>query len=60
MNRLRDIRRQKGFTQLKLANLAGVSTTTINMAEQRLIRPTLETRQKIAGALEVNPEDVCW
>jgi transcriptional regulator with XRE-family HTH domain len=50
---LRDLRARKGWSQERLARVAGVSLGTINQAERGLRLPTVMTQQRIAEALEV-------
>jgi transcriptional regulator with XRE-family HTH domain len=60
MKMLKTLRKQKALSQRDLAKLAGLSPTTINRIEQRLIEPNPSTKRKLASALEVKPEDIQW
>jgi transcriptional regulator with XRE-family HTH domain len=57
---LKTIRRRKALSQRDLAELAGVSPTTINRIEQKLIEPNHVTKRKISAALGVEPADIQW
>ena len=52
------IRRRRMWTQARLADEAGVSPTTVSGIESgRISRPHFGTLRKLAGALEVEPEE---
>lgn len=53
---IRRIRREKKITQKKLAEMTGLTNVVINYYEHGAKNPTIETVQKIAGALGVEPE----
>ena len=49
---IRRIRREKKITQKKLAEMTGLTNVVINYYEHGAKNPTIETVQKIAGALK--------
>ena len=51
--KLKTIRKARGFTQEKLAKEVGLSTITIKGYESNKFSPSLETLTKIAEKLEV-------
>ena len=53
-NRLRNYRLQKGFSQEKLAEIAGCHTTYIGQLERGEKNATIESIEKIASALQVS------
>ena len=56
---LKEIRKQKGFTQEQLADKSGVDQTTISGIEcERIKRPRWEIVSRLAKALEVPPEEL--
>jgi DNA-binding XRE family transcriptional regulator len=58
MKTLKTFRKQKALSQRDLAKIAGLSPTTINRVEQRLIEPNPSTKRKIAKALKVKLEEI--
>ena len=56
--KLRELRTQKLLTQQDLANLAGVSVTTIQSMEQGRHLPLFRTARRIAEALAVEPLEI--
>ena len=56
--KLYEIRTAKGMSIRKLAELSGVSKTTINDIENNRHDPTLYTLCMIAAALQVAPEQI--
>lgn len=58
MNRLREIRRQRGLNQAKLADLAGMSPITVSRLEtgERLLKE--DTAIDLARALKCQPGDL--
>ena len=56
--KLQQIRKTKGLTQAKLAELAGVNEKHISTLETGVYFPTYETLRKVLTALELNIEDV--
>lgn len=57
MTTIKELRRAKGWSQIKLAIEAGVSPTTISKLE-RGSECNLTTKRAIADALGVSPNDV--
>lgn len=55
---LYQIRSGKGISSRKLAELSGVSKSTINNIENNRFEPTLRTICMLAQALQVSPEDL--
>lgn len=55
---IREIRRQRGISQLELSNLSGVSHGYISELENGLKIPTVGTICKLARALECKPEEL--
>ena len=60
MNKLHEIREEKGVSLRELAKLAGVSKTQINEIENGQSDPTLKTMCLIAKALNMKIEDIFW
>ncbi len=52
--RLRELRRQRGLSQERLADLAGCDRTYIGMLERKLGNPSLSVLGAIADALGVD------
>jgi transcriptional regulator with XRE-family HTH domain len=50
--RLRELRTEKGFNQLYLGTLAGVSEDFISLVERGINTPSFETIESLAAALE--------
>jgi putative transcriptional regulator len=57
-NRLREIRSERGLTQLQLAELAGVSRKTINTVENGIFVPSTLLALKLAKVLGLAVEQV--
>jgi len=57
-DRVRELRLERGLTQEKLANRAGMHFTAIGHIERASRSSTLETILKLARALEVQPKDL--
>lgn len=55
-NRIREVRKQRGYTQKKLGELCGIAEPTIRRYENGKLNPKRETIEKIATALECRPE----
>ena len=53
-NYLIQLRNQKSISQRKLAELAGVTNSTISRLEADLVTPDLKTIEKLANALAVD------
>ena len=60
MNRLREARDAKGWTQAELAARVGVSRKTINTVENRVFTPSAILAIKLAEALELSVEQLFW
>lgn len=58
MNRIRQIRENRSFSQTQLAEMIGTSQPTINRLEKGQRKLTVEWMQKIAAALQVAPSDL--
>ena len=52
--RLRQLRTEKGFNQLYLGELAGVSEDFISLVERGINTPSFETIEALAAALETS------
>ena len=55
---LRELRRRKLLSQRELAQLAGVSPTTVINIEAGKIQPHPSTLRKLAEALGISPEEM--
>lgn len=53
---LRALRQERRMSQETLSSLAGLDRTYISMLERGKRKPSLETVEKIAGALQME----CW
>ncbi len=51
--RLKEIRKEKGFTQKELGELVGISEVMIGQYERGVRTPKIEMRKKLANALDV-------
>ena len=60
MNRLREVRDGRGWTQAELAAHVGVSRKTINTIENRVFTPSALLALKLAEALEKPVEQLFW
>lgn len=60
MNRVKDFRKDIGFSQLELAKSIGVSRQTINMIENDKYNPTLELCLNLARALQTDLNALFW
>ncbi len=56
--RIRNFRKEKGFSQEELANIANLHATYIGQLERGEKNATLESIEKVANALEVSLEDL--
>ena len=56
--RLKAIRKQKGFTQLKLAEKSGVPQGNISLYETGKFIPTILTVECLCGALEITATEL--
>ncbi|HEY0525188.1 MAG TPA: helix-turn-helix transcriptional regulator, partial [Stellaceae bacterium] len=55
---LRLMRRERGWSQEKLAHLVGVSRNYIGMIERQGNSPTIAVIEKIAAAFEITPAEL--
>src|SRR6476469_7416968 len=60
LNRLRDARDAKRWTQAELAARVGVSRKTVNTVENRVFTPSATLAIKLAEALELSVEQLFW
>ncbi len=58
MDRIRELRNLKGFSQAKLAVKAGMDPATLNRIEQGKGNPNLKTLEKLAETLGVSVVDL--
>lgn len=58
MNRIRELREQKGWSTYKLAELVGTTQSTIHRLEAGRRKLTVEWMRRIADALGVQPADL--
>jgi len=56
--RVREIRKERGYSQEELAHFAGLHRTAITHIERATRSSTLETLEKLARALKVAPADL--
>lgn len=56
MNRLRQVRKERGLTQFELAKRTGIHPTEIGKVERGILKPFPRWRKKLSQALGV-PED---
>ena len=57
MDKLKELRKEKGLTQMDLAVKVGVSLTTIRMWEGGVSEPKPENKDKLEKALDI--KEVC-
>jgi len=55
-SKIKDFRKKKGVTQVKLAEMSGLSQQTISFLERGYLNISLRTFKKIADALELSIE----
>ena len=55
---IKRIRKEKGLTQKQLGELCGLADSAIRRYENGGANPKIETKKKIANALEVPVEDI--
>jgi transcriptional regulator with XRE-family HTH domain len=55
---LRILRKQKGLSQEELAFQAGINRNYVGQIEREEKSPTIDTLEKLAGALDVIPEAI--
>lgn len=56
-SRIRDSRILRGFSQLELAELAGIDQAQVSQFENRRVLPKMNTFYKLIRALEINPSE---
>jgi transcriptional regulator with XRE-family HTH domain len=56
MNRIKEVMKEQGRTQVWLAGKIGKSQGTVALYVNNKIQPTLDTLYRIAEYLEVNPK----
>ena len=56
--RLREIRKQKGFTQKELSEKSGLAIVNISFYERERITPNLFSLECLCGALEVTATEL--
>ncbi|OAM26395.1 MULTISPECIES: helix-turn-helix transcriptional regulator [Eikenella] len=59
-NQVRDLRRQKGWSQQELAERVEVARQTINLIENNRYNPTLSLCLKLARVLESDLNTLFW
>lgn len=57
-NRIKEIRKRKGYTQEELANNVNVTRQTINAIENQKYNPTLELAIKLSKLLKTSVEEL--
>lgn len=57
-DRLREARKEKGFTQERMAKQMNIHRTTYTKYESGLVQPDLDGFYQIVKILEVNPMDL--
>jgi putative transcriptional regulator len=57
-NRVKELRKEKGFTQEDLAEVIGVSRQTVNAIEKQKFDPSLNTAFKMAKLFELPIESI--
>ena len=57
-NRVKELRREKGYTQEDLAEIIGVSRQTVNAIEKQKFDPSLNTAFKMAKLFELPIESI--
>jgi len=58
MNRLKEIRREKGLSQLRLAFVTGISPSDISRIENDWIRPYPGWRKRFSRALGISEDEI--
>lgn len=56
-DRIKQIRKQKGFSQIQAAELAGIDPKSLSRIESGVFNPSVETLQGLALALNVEMQD---
>ncbi|MHB8172115.1 MAG: helix-turn-helix domain-containing protein [Thermincolia bacterium] len=54
--RIQELRNAKGYSLIKLAEMAGVGKNTLHDIEHNRANPSISTLNKIATALNVDPK----
>ncbi|MEL0309084.1 MAG: helix-turn-helix transcriptional regulator [Flavobacteriaceae bacterium] len=57
-NRVKELRKEKGYTQEDLAEFIGVSRQTVNAIEKQKFDPSLNTAFKMAKIFELPIESI--
>ena len=57
-NRVKELRKEKGYTQEELAEIIGVSRQTVNAIEKQKFDPSLNTAFKMAKLFELPIESI--
>jgi putative transcriptional regulator len=57
-NRVKELRKEKGYTQENLAEIIGVSRQTVNAIEKEKFDPSLNTAFKMAKLFELPIESI--
>ena len=57
-NRVKELRKEKGYTQEDLAEIIGVSRQTVNAIEKQKFDPSLNTAFKMAKLFELPIESI--
>ena len=57
-NRVKELRKEKGYTQEDLAEIIGVSRQTVNAIEKEKFDPSLNTAFKMAKLFELPIESI--
>lgn len=58
MNKIQQLRKEKGFSQSELAKKAGISEISIRKYESGDRKPKIETLRKIAAAMDVSVSEL--
>src|ERR687898_467968 len=58
MDRIRQLRKERGLSQAKLAVMADMDPATLNRLERGTGNPNLKTLERVAAALEVEVADL--
>lgn len=55
-SKLKEARKNKGFTQKELADIVGATNTAVSNWENDINRPDMDTVEKLCGVLSVSPK----
>ena len=58
LNRIKELRSERGLTQAELAEMVGVTRKTVNTVENGVFTPSALLAIKLAGALNVSVEQL--